>query len=190
MRRLTTLAAALLIAAPLLAADAPKTANPQTQTAAAAPEDSPLVAAAKRAAKHRTGKTMVITNATLVKNSNAGITTTDSQPAITLPSPDAALIAMQNGTRPQTKSTQGRPSPAEEERQRRAAQRAARAEDAGPYSDNPHGDEVTIAAAQNPTSATTQNPTSTTTQNPGYSQTQNPSTGQAQNPDQMQQKKP
>jgi len=186
MRRLTTLAAALLIAAPLLAADAPKTANQQN----AAPEDSPLVAAAKRAAKHRTGKTMVITNATLVKNSNAGITTTDSQPAITLPSPDAALIAMQNGTRPQTKSTQGRPSPAEEERQRRAAQRAARAEDAGPYSDNPHGDEVTIAAAQNPTSATTQNPTSTTTQNPGYSQTQNPSSGQAQTPEQMQQKKP
>jgi len=187
MRRLTTLAAALLIAAPLLAADAPKTANP-TQTAV--PQDSPLVAAAKRAAKHRTGKTMVITNETLAKNANAGITTTDSQPAITLPNPDAALIAMQNGTKPKTTQPAGRPSPAEEERQRRAAQRAGRAEDAGPYSDNPHGDEVTIAAAQNPTSATTQNPTSTTTQNPGYGQTQNPSTGQTQTPEQMQQKKP
>ena len=72
MRRLTTLAAALLIAAPLIAADAPKTANPQTQTqTVGAPEDSPLVAAAKRAAKGRTGKAMVITNETLAKNANA-----------------------------------------------------------------------------------------------------------------------
>jgi len=176
----------------LFAADAPKTANPQTQTqTVGAPEDSPLVAAAKRAAKGRTGKAMVITNETLAKNANAGITTTDSQPAITLPNPDAALIAMQNGAKPQAKSTQSaRPSPAEEERQRRAAQRAAHAEDAGPYSDTPHVDEVTIAQAQNPTSTTTQNPTSTTTQNPGYGQTQNPSSGQAQTPEQMQQKKP
>jgi hypothetical protein len=188
MRRLTTLAAALLIAAPLFAADAPKTNNTQT---AVAPQDSPLVAAAKRAQKARTGKTTVITNETLVKTSSAGITTTDTQPAITLPSPDAALIAMQNGTRPQAKSTQsGRPSPAEEERQRRAAERAARAEDAGPYSDNPHGDEVTIATVQNPTSATTQNPTSSTTETPSSATTQNPSTGQAQTPDQMQHKKP
>lgn len=185
MRRLTTLAAALLMAAPLFAADAPKTVNPQTQ--AAAPQDSPLVAAAKRAAKKRTGKTIVITNETLARNANGGMTTTDSQPAITLPSPDAALVAMQNGTKPQTKSA-SRPSPAEEERQRRLAERAAHAEDSGPYSDSPHGDEVTIAQAQNPTSSTTQNPTSGTTTTPGYGQTQNPQTGQAQNPDSMHKK--
>lgn len=186
MRRLTTLAAALLMAAPLFAADAPKTVNPQTQ--AAAPQDSPLVAAAKRAAKKRTGKTTVITNETLARNANGAITTTESQPGINLPNPDAALIAMQNGTKPQTQ-TASRPSPAEEERQRRIAERASRAEDSGPYSDSPHGDEVTIAAAQNPSSSTTQNPTSSTgTQTPSYGQTQNPQTGQAQNPDSMHKK--
>jgi hypothetical protein len=190
MRRLTTLAAALLMAAPLFAADAPKTDKPQTQ--AAAPQDSPLVAAAKRASKKRTGKVMVITNETLAKNANFGITTTDTQPAITLPNPDAALIEMQNKAAQQGKTSQtARPSPAEEERQRRLAQRAGRAEDAGPYSDNPQGDEVTIAAAQNPTSATTQNPGTATTQTPSSGQTQTTlGTGQVQSPDQMQKKKP
>jgi hypothetical protein len=189
MRRLTTLAAALLMSAPLIAADAPKTANPQPQ--AAAQEDSPLVAAAKRATKARTGKTTVITNETLAKNGNFGVTTTDSQPPITLPNPDATLIAMRNGTQPQAKSQPAsRPSPAEEERQRRIAQRAGQAQDNGPYSDNPHGDEVSIAQAQNPTVATSQNPTSTTTQNPTSTNTQNPSYGQTQTPDQMQTKKP
>lgn len=187
MRRLTTLAAALLMAAPLFAADAPKTDNPQTQPAAT--QDSPLVAAAKRAAKKRTGKTTVITNETLAKNANGGITTTDSQPAINLPSPDAALIAMQNGTKPQSQSgSTTRPSPADAERQRRAAERASRAEDAGPYSDTPHGDEVTIAQTANPSATTTQNPSSTNTQNPNYGQTQNPQTGQTQSPDSMHKK--
>lgn len=193
MRRLTTLAAALLIAAPLLAADAPKTDNPQTQTAAGAPQDSPLVAAAKRAVKSRTGKTTVITNETLVKTAGAGITTTDSQPPITLPNPDAALISMQQkAAQPQARPGQpaARLSPAEADRQRQAAQRAGGAVDAGPYSDTPHLDELTIATTQNPTSATTQNPTAGTTQNPNYGQTQNPTTGQTQNPDQMTQKKP
>jgi len=189
MTRLTTLAAALLIAAPLFAADAPKTDN--TQKPAAAPQDSPLVAAAKRAAKSRTGKKVVITNASVAKNSNGWMTTTGSQPPISLPNPDAALIAMQNkASQPQAKPGQPgtRLSPAEEERQRRLAQRAGRAEEAGPYSDNPHGDEVTIAAAQNPTSATTQTPTTATTQTPSYGQTQTPATGQTQSPDQMQKK--
>ena len=186
MRRLTTLAAALLISAPLFAADAPKTDNTQTQ--AAAQQDSPLVAAAKRAAKKRTGKTMVITNATLAKNANAGITTTDSQPAITLPNPDAALIAMQQkAAEPQSGQT-ARPSPLEAERQKRLAERAARGEDAGPYSDNPHGDEVAVAATQNPTSATTQNPSAGQTQTPGYGQTQPMAQGQTQSPEQMQKK--
>ncbi len=182
MRRPTILAAALLIAAPLFAADAPKTQNPQTQTAAQ--EDSPLVAAAKAAAKSRKGKTtIVITNETLAKSANGGITTTESQPAITLPAPDAALLAMQQNASPQAKSAQpGRPSPAEAERQRRLAQRASRAEDAGPYSDTPYLDEATMAAAQNPTSGTTQNPTYGTTQNPSYGTTQNPSYGTTQNP--------
>lgn len=197
MRRLTTLAAALLIAAPLFAADAHKTANTQTQTAA--PEDSPLVAAAKRAAKGRTGKTIVITNETLARGLTS-ITTTESQPPITLPTPDAALLEMQQkASQPQATYVQTpQLSPAEEERLRRVAARAANAENAGPYSDSPHLDELSIATAQNPTVATTQNPTSTTTQNPGYGQTQNPSYGQTQNPtqgqtqtpDQMQQKKP
>ena len=176
MRPLTTLAAALLIAAPLFAADAPKTDNPQTRTAA--PQDSPLVAAAKRAAKARTGKTIVITNATLAKNRGAGMTTTESQPPITLPSPDAALIAMeQKASQPQANSGQtARQSPAEE-RQRLVA---ARAEENGPYSDNPQGDEIAIAATQNPSPAMTDNPSA--------AQTQNPATGQAQSPDQMHKK--
>lgn len=188
MRRLTTLAAALLIAAPLFAADAPKTDNQQTQ--AAAPQDSPLVAAAKRAAKKRTGKVMVITNETLARSANGTLTTTDTQPAITMPNPDAALLAMQQkASQPQAKPGQaGRPSPAEEERQRRIAERAARGEDAGPYSDNPHGDEVSIAQTQNPTTATTQNPTAGTTQNPTYGQTQQPQTGQSQSADSMHKK--
>jgi hypothetical protein len=165
MKRLTTLAAALLIAAPLLAADAPKTDT--TQTATAAPQDSPLVAAAKKAAKKRTGKTVVITNETLLKVgqwSNANVTTTDSQPAITLPNPDAALIAMQQkAEQQQTESAApAQPSPAEAERQKRANERAAHAEEAGPYSETPYVDEMHIAAAQQqqPATATTQSPES------------------------------
>jgi hypothetical protein len=195
MRRLTTLAAALLLSAPLLAADAPKTDAPKTdnaQTPAAAPADSPLVAAAKRAAKKRTGKTPVITNATLAKSSNVGITTTESQPAITLPVPDAALIAMrEKANQPQAKTAPApQLSPAELDRQRRAAARAANAEDAGPYSDTPHSDEVTVATPQNPSSATTQNPSNGNTQNPSAGQTQNPEAGKTQSPDSMQKKKP
>lgn len=188
MRRLTTLAAALLISAPLFAGDAPKT--DKTQMQAAAPQDSPLVAAAKRAAKKRTGKATVITNETLAKNANAGITTTESQPPITLPNPDAALIAMQQkAAQPQNQSGQTpRPSPLEAERQKRLAERAARGEEAGPYSDNPHGDEVAVAATQNPTSATTQNPSTGQTTNPGYGQTQGMTQGQTQSPEQMQKK--
>lgn len=193
MRRLTTVAAALLIAAPLFAADAPKTDKPKTQAqaqTAAAPEDSPLVAAAKRAIKSRTGKTIVITNDTLAKSANGTITTTDTQPTITLPSPDAALVAMQQkANQPQAApATAPRLSPAEEDRQRRAAARAARAEEAGPYSDAPHMDELSIASIQNPTSATTDNPTTGSTQNPSYGSTQNPTTGQTQTPDQMHKK--
>ena len=160
MKRLTTLAAALLIAAPLLAADAPKTETTQT----AATQDSPLVAAAKKAARKRTGKIVVITNETLVKEGHANMTTTDSQPAITLPSPDAALIAMQQkAAEQQTDSAAAaRPSPAEADRQRRANERASRAEEAGPYSETPYVDEMHIATAQQqqPTTATTQSPES------------------------------
>jgi hypothetical protein len=187
MKRLTTLAAALLIAAPLVAAEAPKTDTTQTQ--AMAPQDSPLVAAAKKAAKKRTGKVTVITNATLVKDNNSRITTTDSQPPITLPSPDAALIAMQQqASQPQTKpGSTGRPSPAETERQKRAAH----AQDSGPYSETPYVDEVTIAKAENPTTGSAQNPTNGTTQQPAAGQTQqNLPAGQAQSPDSMQPKKP
>ncbi len=177
MRPLTRLAAALLVAAPLFAAEAPKTDNTQTQ--AATQQDSPLVAAAKRAKRARTGKTIVITNATLAKSSGAGITTTDSQPEITLPDPDAALLAMEKASQPQAKPAQaGSPSPA-----------AARAEDSGPYSNNPQLYQLTVATTQNPSSASTQNPTSTSqAQNPSFGQTQNPTQGQTQSPDQMQKK--
>jgi hypothetical protein len=188
MKRLTTLAAALLIAAPLVAADAPKTDNTQAQPAVA--QDSPLVAAAKRASKKRTGKTTVITNETLAKNPNAGITTTETQPPITLPSPDAALIAMQQkANQPQAKPvTVAQPSPAEQDRARRAAARAGNAEDAGPYSENPYVDEVTVAKTQTPTSATTATPTTANTQNPSNGQSQNPGQGQTQSPESMQKK--
>jgi len=189
MKRLTTLAAALLMAAPLVAAEAPKTDTTQTQTQAAVPQDSPLVAAAKKAAKKRTGKVTVITNATLVRDNNSRITTTDAQPAINLPSPDAALIAMQQqASQPQAKgASTGRPSPAETERQRRAA----RAQDAGPYSETPYVDEVTIAKADNPTTGSTQNPTTGTAQQatPGQTQQSLPA-GQTQSPESMQTKKP
>lgn len=192
MKRLTTVAAALLVAAPIFAADAPKNVKPQPQAQpqTAAQEDSPLVAAAKRAIRSRTGKTIVITNDTLARSANGTITTTDTQPTITLPSPDAALIEMQQkANQPQaTPAPAPRLSPAEEDRQRRAAARAARAEEAGPYSDAPHMDELSIAAIQNPTSATTDNPSSGQTQNPSYGSTQNPTTGQAQSPDQMHKK--
>ena len=182
MRRPTMLAAALLIAAPLFAADAPKTNTPQPETAAT--QDSPLVAAAKAAAKARKGKAIVITNDTLARTNGAAMTTTESQPPITLPNPDPALLEMRQKTSQQQASSvqAARPSPAEAERQRRIAERAARAEDAGPYSDNPYLDERTIAAAQNPTYGTTQNPTNGTTQNPSYGTTQNPSYGTTQNP--------
>ena len=192
MRRLTTVAAALLIAAPLLAAEAPKTDKPQTQAPqqAAAQQDSPLVAAAKRAIRSRTGKTIVITNETLARSANGNITTTDTQPAITLPSPDAALVAMQQKAYQQQTTPAPAPqlSPAEENRQRRMAARAAAGVDAGPYSDAPHMDELSIAQTQNPTSATTENPSSGTTQNPSYGSTQNPTTGQTTSPDQMHKK--
>ena len=191
MKRLTTLAAALLIAAPLVAAEAPKTDT--TQTPAGAPQDSPLVAAAKKAAKKRTGKVTVITNATLVRDNNSRITTTDAQPAINLPSPDAALIAMQQqASQPQAKpGSTGRPSAAEAERQKRAAARAGGADDAGPYSETPYVDEVTIAHAQNPTTGSAQNPANGTTQQPATGQTQQSlPAGQAQSPDSMQPKKP
>ena len=190
MKRLTTLAAALLIAAPLVAAEAPKTDTTQTQ--AAAPQDSPLVAAAKKAAKKRTGKITVITNETLVRDNNSRLTTTDSQSAINLPSPDAALIAMQQkASQPQAKpGTVAQQSPAEADRQRRAAARAERAQDAGPYSDTPYVDEVTLAKTENPTVGTTQNPTAGSTQQPAAGHVEGVSAGQTQSPDQMQTKKP
>jgi hypothetical protein len=168
MKRLATLAAALLLAAPMLAADAPKT-DPQP---AAAPQDSPLVAAAKKAAKKRTGKVTVITNATLVKeNEKSRLTTTDSQTAITLPSPDAALLAMQaKANQPQAKPAAS-PQPAAYQAQ---SARAARAEDNGPYSETPQLDERTLATAQTQQVGTVQ------TEEVGTAQTQQATTAQAQ----------
>ena len=168
MKRLATLAAALLLAAPMLAADAPKT-DPQP---AAVPQDSPLVAAAKKAAKKRTGKVTVITNATLVKeNEMTRLTTTDSQTAITLPSPDAALLAMQaKANQPQAKPVV--PStPVNNDAQRA---RAARADENGPYSETPYLDERTLTTVQ------TQEVGSVQTEQVGTAQTQQPTTAQAQ----------
>lgn len=168
MKRLATLAAALLLAAPMLAADAPKT-DPQP---AAAPQDSPLVAAAKKAAKKRTGKVTVITNATLVKeNEMSRLTTTDSQSAITLPSPDAALLEMQaKANQPQAKPAVA-PRPANNDVQRA---RAARADENGPYSETPQLDERTLSTAQ------TQPVGTAHTEQVGTAQTQQASSAQAQ----------
>jgi hypothetical protein len=180
MKRLATLAAALLLAAPMLAADAAKT---DTQPAAA-PQDSPLVAAAKKAAKNRTGKVTVITNATLVKeNGTSRITTTDTQTAITLPNPDAALLAMQE--KPAVP-----PKPADYSVQRA---RAARADENGPYSETPLLDERTLATAQPQPVGTAQ---TVQTDQVGTAQTQQatsapaqtgqqPSTAQSASPDSM-----
>src|SRR6266550_5576172 len=128
MKRLITLTAVFVLAAPLFADN--------TQTAAATP-DSPLVAAAKKAAKKRTGKVTVITNETLVKQAGTSrLTTTESQPAITLPSPDAALIAMQEkANQPQAKPA-APPKPADNQPQRVRAT----AEENGPYSETPYVD--------------------------------------------------
>lgn len=168
MKRLATFAAALLLAAPMLAADAPKT-DPQP---AAAPQDSPLVAAAKKAAKKRTGKVTVITNATLVKeNETSRLTTTDTQSAITLPSPDAALLAMQaKANQPQAMPV-ATPQPATNQVQRA---RAARAEENGPYSETPLLDERTLATAQTQPVGTVQ------TEQVGTAQTQQTTSAQAQ----------
>ena len=184
MKPLATLAAALLLAAPMFAADAPKT-DPQP---AAAPQDSPLVAAAKKAAKTRTGKVTVITNATLVReNGTSRLTTTDSQSAINLPSPDAALLAMQaKANQPQAKP--GAPStPANNDVQRA---RAARADESGPYSDTPLLDERTLTSVQTQPVGSVQTETIGTAQTQqttaAQAQTgQQPSTAQSSSPDSM-----
>lgn len=184
MKRLATLAAALLFAAPMLAADAPKT---DTQPAVA-PQDSPLVAAAKKAAKNRTGKVTVITNATLVKeNGTSRITTTDSQTAINLPSPDAALLAMQaKANQPQARpAVPSRPAYNDVQRAR-----AARADESGPYSETPLLDERTLSTAQTQSVGTVQTEQvgSAQTQQPAASQAQTgqqPTTAQAASPDSM-----
>jgi hypothetical protein len=184
MKRLATLAAALLLAAPMLAADASKT---DTQPAAA-PQDSPLVAAAKKAARNRTGKVTVITNATLVKeNGMSRITTTDTQTPIMLPNPDAALLAMQEkANQPQAKPAVP-PKPADYSVQRA---RAERADESGPYSETPLLDERTLATAQSRPVGTVQ------TDQVGAAQTQQatsapaqtgqqPGTAQSASPDSM-----
>jgi hypothetical protein len=100
MKRAVTLSLALAIALPLVAEEPKKTAEKTAQTAPAqsAPEqivpaepvtaqDSPMVAAAKRANSRRRKGAIVITNDS-VKNAKGGhITTTTNQRTVDVPAP-------------------------------------------------------------------------------------------------------
>lgn len=108
MNRALTSALTALLALPIVAGEPKKTEAarpPQTATAAAtqpAPEDSPLVAASKRA--NRLGRKpkskVVITNETL-KQSGAGahVTTAETQPRINIPPPPAPTPEMEAAKR-------------------------------------------------------------------------------------------
>lgn len=95
MKRALTIAAALMV--PLLTLAGEPTSTPAspdtTATAAPAQQDSPMVAAAKRAKRKGKKPTNVITNETLSKSgtSDAHVSTTATQRPITMPKPAAPV---------------------------------------------------------------------------------------------------
>jgi hypothetical protein len=124
----------ILAATPLFAADPPKKEQPAPQPAVII--DSPLVAAAKKTPKPKK-TTIVITNETLSKSgsSNAHITTTSKVIGGELPAPPPAPATVVPAD-PNLRVVQT-PKASPEEAKKRLAEAAARAEEDGPYSDDP-----------------------------------------------------
>lgn len=167
MNRLLTISAAAVLALPLFGAiEKPATAKPADAVAktaakpartAAAPaatqsSDSPLVAAAKRAAlKRQNAKSQVITNDTLKSSTGAAhITTTNAQHEVTLPksvapgeeSAEVAYNVARADKRKREAAEAEAKKKAEAERQERLARAAARADEEGflddPAAPEPH----------------------------------------------------
>ena len=89
-RALTSALALALLALPLAAGEEKKTTTTTAAAAQPAPEDSPLVAAAKRMNRlgRKPASKIMITNETLKQSGGAGhITTSEQQPAINMPAP-------------------------------------------------------------------------------------------------------
>jgi hypothetical protein len=138
MNRVLTSTLAALLALPLIADEPKKTETakpPQAATAAQpAPEDSPLVAASKRA--NRLGRKpkskIVITNETL-KQSGAGahVTTSEVQPGINIPPPPPPprptpeMVAAKRTAEQQKVAAQVAAAKEQKEAEQRAKQNAA-----------------------------------------------------------------
>jgi len=145
MKRILTLLLALGVCA---ATSASETGQQQATGAAAAPQatqtqDSPLVAAAKRANRKGRKATNVITNETLAKSgAGAHITTTATQRPFVAPKPYEApaptpeMVAMQvREAEKRRAAEQAEAQKKAEETQKRAAAAAAAASEEGVYDD-------------------------------------------------------
>jgi hypothetical protein len=130
MKRLVPALLLMLAALPLAADDAAKKEPASTEPAVV---DSPLVAAAKRSAKMKK-PTIVITNETIAKSgANAHITTTSKSIAeLPAPPPVSTVIPTDPNLRVVDKT-----KPVPHEARKRLEEAAARAEEDGPYGDDP-----------------------------------------------------
>lgn len=131
MKRLIPAVLLMLAALPLAADDAAKKETAATNEPAVV--DSPLVAAAKRSAKMKK-PTIVITNETIANSgANAHITTTAKSIAeLPTPPPASTVIPTDPNLRVVEKT-----KPVPHEARKRLQDAAARAEEDGPYGDDP-----------------------------------------------------
>ena len=149
MKRTATIILTLALAAPALYAEEP------------AAQDSPLVAAAKRANRKGKKPTNVITNETLKKSGgSAHVTTTTKQAPLKMPAPDPVVRPTPEMThymqvdaeRKKQEETAVAKKKAQEERKTKIAAAAERAEEEHPDDDDPADAERALGDAhgQNP----------------------------------------
>jgi hypothetical protein len=134
MKRIATIILTLALAAPALLAEEP------------AAQDSPLVAAAKRANRKGKKPTNVITNETLKKSGgSAHVTSAEKQAPLKMPAPDPVLRptpemihhAKIDAERKKEEETAAAKKKAEEQRKAKIASAAERAEEEYPDDDDP-----------------------------------------------------
>lgn len=150
MKRTATIILTLALAAPALLAEEP------------AAQDSPLVAAAKRANRKGKKPTNVITNETLKKSGgSAHVTTAEKQAPLKVPAPAPVVLpptpemihhAKIDAERKKEEETATAKKKAEEERKAKIASAAERAEEEYPDDDDPADAERALGDAhgQNP----------------------------------------
>ena len=155
----------VILAVTLPAWAAEQKANPPAQQPPAAQEDSPLVAAAKRAGRLNKKPGFVITNDTLAQmNGGRTLTTTSRQPDIVMPAPlppieptpemkAAAQAAKEREARAKMDEQKKK---VQQERMSKAQQRASQYEDESYLDDDP-------AAAEHALETMTKQPAQTTT---------------------------